>query len=671
MIPPLPRAPTVRGIACPRIPVAALLLAGGLLALLPGCAPTPTPAQGEAALPGDELRVTFLHTSDEHSALVPLPFVDYHAGHLQPTRGGFARLATAVERIREGKAGENEPVLLTSAGDYVSGSLFSWLILAGEAPELGPMVELGYDVVTLGNHEFDYGAERLAGYLRAAGFPAAGERTALVATNTRPPAGHPLAARGIQRTHLRRLPNGLRIGFLGLLGQQAAGVVTMAAPVEFAHTHAAAAEAVEELRAAGAHLVVAITHAGIDEDRELARAVAGIDLILGGHNHLLLEEPAREGSTLIVHPGAHLEQLVQLELGFSPASGELRVRNAETGTPYVVPLHAGVPESPWMAGRVAALAARLDAFVAELSAGRLEGASQVVARADFILPAEPGMAETPLGSFAADAVRRAAERATGVPVDFAFQASGMVRADLAPGSGSANRGEVSFYDLGRALGMGFGPDSLPGYPLVSVWLTGEEVRRVLEVSILLSGLRGRSYYQQVSGLRARYDRRRALWGHLPFRGTPLPAGRAVLRVERQTDSGFVPLERGDERLYHVVTDLYVASFLPMVGRVVPGLAMVPKDREGDPIVEIEAAIVRRDGAELKVWQAALEYARAQPPGREGEPQIAARYAAPEGRLVQARGTPLLLWPSLGLLALSGALVALLYRRRRRRAAVGR
>jgi 5'-nucleotidase / UDP-sugar diphosphatase len=117
-----------------------------------------------------------------------------------------------------------------------------------------------------------------------------------------------------------------------------------------------------------------------------------------------------------------------------------------------------------------------------------------------------------------------------------------------------------------------------------VWLTGEEVRRVLEISVLLSQLLRNSYFLQVSGLRARYDPRRAILFRVPLRGTPIPTGRAVLDAHAiAADGSALPLERGDDRLYHVVTDYYVASFLPMVGRMLPRLALAPKDRHGQPL----------------------------------------------------------------------------------------
>jgi 5'-nucleotidase / UDP-sugar diphosphatase len=645
-----------------------------------GAVPAALIALALAALPGDgraaadtgtgELFVTFAHTSDEHSTLLPAPFVEYRHGEPDATRGGFARLATAVEALRARKTAAGEPVLLTSAGDNLSGSAFSWLILTGEAPELRLMVELGYDVVTLGNHEFDYGSERLASYLETAGYPAVAERTAVVASNTRPPAGHPLGERGIRNAHLETLPNGLRVGFLGLLGKGAARYANLAAPVEFADAHEAAAAAVAELRQAGAEIVVAITHSGLEEDRALARAVSGIDVILGGHDHRLLEEPVTEAGTLIVHPGAHLQQLFTLELAYDRATGGLRVRNPETGAPYVVPLDSTVVESPWMAARVADYRRKLESQIAALSGGRVTDIAKTVVRSDFTLFAGPALSETTLGNFVSDAVRAAAEATTGEPVDFAFQASGMIRGDLVPGGSDWNRNDISFFDLAKTVGMGFGPDSLPGYPLVSVWLTGEEVRRVVEVSVLLSGLMGNSYYLQVSGLRAQYDPGRAIWGRIPVRGTPIPSGRAVLSAERVAGDRALPLQRGDTALYHIVTDRYVASFLPMVGEVVPSLTIVAKDRHGAPLDDLDTRILRRDGQEVKVWQAVLEHAAAQPPGGDGHARVAALYAAPADRLVVQRGTPLWIWPATALAAVVALIAALLVLRRRRRTNAG-
>ncbi|GFP33217.1 5'-nucleotidase [Candidatus Hakubella thermalkaliphila] len=176
------------------------------------------PFSTEAASSETEIYFTILHTNDEHSALIPhSPAVDFHPEEEDLTVGGFARLAHLVKVLREGKEGAGEPVILLSGGDYLGGSPSSWLALAGQAPELALMQEIGYDVITIGNHEFDFGPEALARYLETAGYPEA-TTPAIVASNIQPPAQHPLAAVGIQKTFILELENDLRLGFLGLLG---------------------------------------------------------------------------------------------------------------------------------------------------------------------------------------------------------------------------------------------------------------------------------------------------------------------------------------------------------------------------------------------------------------------------------------------------------------------
>jgi 5'-nucleotidase / UDP-sugar diphosphatase len=641
---------------------------------LAGCVGDP-PAGPPAGAGADELHFTILHTSDEHSNLLPAPLVEYRPDGPDAARGGFARLAGVVEEVRARKTAVGEPVLLTSAGDFLSGTPFAWLLLDGEAPELTLMTELGYDVITLGNHEFDYGPERLAGYLRAAGQggglespgPAGGRgSTAVVATNTRPPDGHPLAEAGIRHTHLVTLENGLRVGFLGLIGRGAARVAPGAEPVTFADPNEAAAEAEQALRAAGAQLVVAVTHSGLVEDRSLARAVPGIDLILGGHDHRLLPGPVAEGRTLIVHPGQYLEQVVHLELAFDPASGRLRVRNDEAGVPLLVPLDADVPESPWMAARVADYRLLLEQRLADLTGGEVTDLAQTVAHSTFSLNPDPRTAESTLGNFITDAIHRAAEEATGMPVDVALQASGQIRSRVVPGTAGWNVGRVSAYDLLTSTALGYGPEGTPGYPLVSVWLTGDEVRRAMEVSVLLTELMGSSYFLQVAGLEVTYDPRRAVLVRIPVRGTPVPSGRAVLSAHHVAGNARTALVRGDTTLYHVVTERYVASFLPLVGRLVPRLNVVPKTREGTPIDDLDEAIVYIDGREAKVWHAVLRHTAAQPAGEGGGPWIADTYEAPEGRLQQVRTAPLWLWPVIGLVLIIAILAAFIIMRRRRR-----
>ncbi len=615
---------------------------------------------------------TILHTNDEHSALVPSPLVDYHPEKENYSLGGFPRLAQAVFDIRAEKERTKEPVLLISGGDFLGGSPFAWLALQGIAPELSLMLKLGYDVITIGNHEYDYGPDLLADYLKTAGYPAAREQTAIVASNTLAPVGHPLNYLGITKTHIKELENGLTLGFFGLMGKDADQVAPLAEPVEFVDQIAVAKEMVQKLTDEKVDIIIAVTHSGIDEDRELAQEVDGIDIIVGGHSHTALKKPVIENSTIIIQAGELLQHLGILELGYNPSTGTLRIRNTETEKPHLLPLDQNVPSSPWMTELVDAYTDELNSLVSRLTRGRFNNISDTIVYSDFSLPNKPPLKESPFGNFVTDAMRLGAEEALGKKVDFAFQANGVLRGPIVPGAMPHSQGQVSFFDLVDLVGLGSGPDGEPGYPMVSVYFTGEEVRRVLEISHLLSEIMGDTYFLQISGLKTTYDSNRAILMWLPIKNIPIPTSRTVITAEKfvgegiqEKDENYQTLARGDEELYHIVSDYYIASFLPMVGEMLPSLGLEMKDEEGNP-VNIEDRIIYRNGEEYKVWQAVVEHAANQPPGADGNPRILDVYEGSSSRLVEVRTIPLLFWPILGLGVLTALIIYLLRRRKARK-----
>jgi len=227
-----------------------------------------------------EIFFTIMHTNDEHSSLAPRgPAVDYHPELPDPTVGGIARLATAVEQIREQKEARGEPVLLFSGGDFLGGAPYAWLLLEGFSAELDLMLEMGYDAVVIGNHEFDYGPELLASYLKKAGFPAAGDKMGLLASNIQVPSEHPLEEVGLEENRIIELENGLKIGLMGLIGKDAVSVATNTGDLEFAEQHETARRIVGELQEAGADIIINISHSGVGEEKDLAADVPGIDVI--------------------------------------------------------------------------------------------------------------------------------------------------------------------------------------------------------------------------------------------------------------------------------------------------------------------------------------------------------------------------------------------------------
>jgi 5'-nucleotidase / UDP-sugar diphosphatase len=627
----------------------------------------------------EELYFCILHTNDMHSELIPhSPAVDYRPGEETPAIGGFARLATAVDEIRENKREEGEPVLLFDAGDFLGGAPFAWLALNGSAAELTIMQKMGYDAVTIGNHEYDYGPDVLAQYLLQAGYPEAHQKTLVLASNTEAPSDHPLAARGLYRkTGMFELENGLKVGVFGLIGKDAVQVMGDSGGVQFLDQRETARQMVDELREQGADVIVCLSHSGVDEDRELAREVSGIDVIVGGHSHTALYKPVLEGDTIIVQAGSLGDYLGQLELAYNPNTGKVRVRNEENGHPFLIPIDSSFACDPEINALVQQYTLTLNDYIKEVTDGKFDNIMSTVARSDFVLSNQPTLSETALGNFVTDAMRFVTQEFTGTRIDMAGEANGNIRNDIFPGTMEYSAGNISLYEILEATGVGRGLDGYPGCPIASVYLTGKEVRHILEITVLLQEFMGDSYFLQFSGLRYSYNPANAVLLTVPFVNLPVPTTRAVTSAELYTGDGiqpvnseeYIPLKRGDEELYNVVTDAYLLLFLPLVTDMLPQLAVVPKNADGEPVPldRIDELIVRHpDGRELKVWEAVVIYAAAQLPGADGVPQIPNYYAGVAGRITKVWTFPLLGWLLLILAAIVAGIVFLFLRRRKHR-----
>jgi 2',3'-cyclic-nucleotide 2'-phosphodiesterase (5'-nucleotidase family) len=626
----------------------------------------------------EELYFCILHTNDMQSALIPhSPAVDCHPEKEDPTIGGFARLATAVGEIRENKMKEGEPVLLFDAGDFLGGSAFAWLALNGYAAELTIMQKMGYNAVAIGNHEYDYGPDVLAQYLLQAGYPEAHQKTLVLASNTEAPPAHPLAARRLYRnTGMFELENGLKVGVFGLIGKDAIQVLGETGDIQFLDQHEAARQAVDELKEQGADVIVGITHSGVDEDRKLAREVPCIDVIVGGHSETALYEPVLQGATIIVQAGHLGRYLGQLELAYNPNTGKVRVRNEENSRPFLIPIDSSFACHPEIDALIQEHTLILNAYIDEMTGGKFDDVMSTVARSDFILSNHLPLSETPLGNFVTDAMRMVAQEVIGKRVDVASQANGCIRQSIFPGTTEHSAGNVSFYEIVAATGMGHGGDGYPGCPIVSVYLTGEEVRRVLEITILLQEFMGDSYFLHCSGLRYSYKPANAVLLTIPFVNLPIPTTRAVTGAELYTGDGiqsanseeYIPIKRGNEHLYHLVTDAYLLMFLPLVTDMLPQLKVVPKNADGEPVPldRIDELIIRHaDGKELKVWEAVVIYA-AQLSGGGGISQIPDYYAGVAGRITKVWNFPLVRWLLIILATIAAGIIYLVFRRRKHR-----
>uniref|UniRef100_A0A7C3RDY4 Bifunctional metallophosphatase/5'-nucleotidase n=1 Tax=Archaeoglobus fulgidus TaxID=2234 RepID=A0A7C3RDY4_ARCFL len=611
----------------------------------------------QSSAAADTVNFTVLHTNDEHSAIIPYsPAIDFSESAKDPTIGGFARLSTLVKSIR---AERSEEVILISAGDFTGGSPFSWLVTEGESPEIALMQKIGYNVITLGNHEFDYGAEKLVVSLLNAGYPKANEKTAIVSTNLVAPAGHPI--NGIVKKYFVLELENLKLGFIGLLGKDAKTKAYSYEPLDFEDPIKSAKQAVEDLKKEGVDLIIAVTHSGVSEDLKLAEAVPEIDIIVGGHSHTVIEEPViTSDGTVIVQAGDGLKYIGVLELSYDRDSGKLKIRNYETGTPFLIEINDEIPIDPEINAAISDYIKKVNAMIYNKTGRNI---SDPIASADFALTTRT-FQESNIGNFITDAMRLVVEEKTGKRVDFAVFANGEIRGNITPGTMEYSKGKISLYDLLLPVSLGVGDDGSPGYSLVSFYITGEEVYRVLEITILLHQHYGDDYFVQFSGLRYYYNPQNAFI-EIPFVDKKIPSAMlpnlgSVVKAERYKGTGkqtlneedYEVIER-DGRLYRVVTDSYILSFLPKIAEVLPQLTVVPKDERGNPIPpdDYKNLVLKVNGEELKVWQVVVEYTLSQPVDEEGLPHIDDYYQKPTGRINVVWSFPIAGYPLAAIIAI--------------------
>ncbi len=612
------------------------------------------------------LSLTILHTSDEHSSILPAPLGDYIASAPCPAIGGFARLATLANQIRRQKA--ETPLLILSSGDFSGGTPFAWLSLSGLAPELELMHRIGYNAVSLGNHEFDYGSEAFANYCLR--HQRRFDSPQILASNIVVPEQHPFNQVNYQTSSVIKLRNSLKIGIFAILGKSAHRLSPSAKPLDFSDQLQAARRETANLQAAGAEVIIALTHAGLHEDIALAKSVEGIHLILGGHDHLAFEQPQIIKNTLIMHSGSYLQTAGQLDLEFDRRSRRLHLLNQRTGAPILHHLTDRIAEDPEIAAMAVGCLETLNTMVASLTEGQITSMLTPAAFSDRPLQKHAPLTETATGNFIADAIRLETAKVTGQRVDFAIHANGIIRGDIHPSTIPGRAGQISTFDLITSCSLGSSQDGTPGYSIVSFYLTGSEILRMLEVATLLPLLWNDIYFLQVSGLRYHYDPARAIWLWLPIVNKPVPAYRSVILAERftgegrQNDQDFSEITGGEQRLYHVATTHYMASYLPIVGKKLPRLNLVLKNRDGQPTA-LDDLIVCENTRELKLWEVAFRYARSFATNQEGLSVIPDQYQKTGGRIIAVNAPSLWLWPAIISSMSIAAGVAITFFRRRR------
>ncbi|MCO5234341.1 MAG: 5'-nucleotidase C-terminal domain-containing protein [Chitinophagales bacterium] len=606
---------------------------------------------------GEEKKFTLLNTSDEHSTLAPIPLTDYVKNIANPTLGGFARLATKVKQIRHEKG--DEPVVLLSSGDIMGGSPFAWLILENKSFEIEIMQKIGYQAMTIGNHEFDYGPDGLSNYLSRAGYENSQPNMDILIANLNIPDTLHLKKIKLLPYKIYTLSNGIRLGVFGIQGAASFKLAPSAGDVTLFDQFEIGKKTVEQMRKEGADVVVLLSHSGIEEDKQMAQKIQGIDIILGGHDHIKTPQPIIENNTIIVHPSYYLQYVGQLNLSFDTETKKVKLLNDELKKEYLQILDDKVEEDSTIASIIQSATSELNQFINQYSGGQLNNISENIINLGFEVKKDADYKETTIGNFVTDAMRIVGSKVTKDKVDIAIQGNGVIRADIITGTLDSTKGKFALYDLLTVVGLGKGPDNSAGYPMVSCYLTEKEIFNLLEVTAMLSQVYGDMFFLQFSGLKYTYDPGKAMWLKIPFINTPIPANKAIKSVFLYTGEGiqdnsnnYIELHREGKRLFHVVTDYYVAQFLPMVGKVLPKLEIKFKDKNQKVLTLEEAVVLQENGSEYKIWQAIATYAKELN-------QMPPSYKSTQNRIVKEEGIPYKVWSYTLIAIIIGAIIFLI------------
>ena len=254
-------------------------------------------AAGIVAQAADPKMLTILHTNDLHGHI--RPWLGWEGELAGKTIGGFDRIAAVVKQVRA----ETPNVLLLDAGDALGDTMIADLTKGRAILEL--MNAVGYDAMSIGNHEPDFTTAALREWIANAEFP-------VLAANVTERATGKL----FTKPYIVREIGGIEVGILGLAYPNTPLTTGMknVEDVEFGPAVEAARRFTPELKREGAQLIIALTHLGLGADKKLAEAVPEIDVIVGGHSHNRMSDALQVGRTLIVQAGAHGSDVGRLDL---------------------------------------------------------------------------------------------------------------------------------------------------------------------------------------------------------------------------------------------------------------------------------------------------------------------------------------------------------------------
>lgn len=555
--------------------------------------------------------VDILFTADIHSYLAPYAT---EADGQTTSAGGMSRVSTFVEEKRR----DNPELLLFDGGDYSMGTLYQTLY-SEEAFEYRMLAKIGYDATTFGNHEFDYGSKGLADQFEAAKAHVEEENYPFfLVCNINwdsANAGSKMVYDSLKDMKLKEYTiferNGLTIGVTGVLGYDALDCAPTC-ELEVLDPIESVKATVEKMKKeSNPDMIVLLSHSGVDdnpdksEDEKIAQEVPDIDFILSGHSHIVLPEVKKIGDTYIGSCGCYCEYV-----------GEIALSKNENGRFDLVKYELNRMDSS--VEEDSDIVQMMKDFDEDINEKYLAAygyrADDVLAHNSYEFSTVDDVYfvhdDNNLGNLIADAYRwRISNMTTDDPnpVVASVAPAGTIRATYP-------RGDINVAKVYESFSLGSGADGTVGYPLVSVYLTGEELITLCEVDATVSALMPAATLY-LSGVKFEFNNNRAF-------------------LNKVTDVQLNSLIDGEalsdpdpDKLYRIVTDMYSFRMLGTVKKTSKGLlSVVPKDSNGNPVEREEDIIIHdENGNEVKAWVAIANYMSSFEKNSDGVPEFPAIY----------------------------------------------
>lgn len=464
-----------------------------------------------------DTEIVILHNNDFHSRFEPINSYDSTCAPEDDAAGecfgGAARLLTAINQTRDALEAEGKKVIVLNAGDNFQGSLFYTTYKGAMEGEFMNMV--GYDAMTVGNHEFDDSEDALKTFLDIVDFPVV---TANVRTNADSTINNMIEPSIVLDV------DGEKIGIIGAVTNDTPDVASPGENVDITVDVDAITAEVAKLQEQGVNKIIALTHVGYPRDLAAIAVIPGVDVVVGGHSHTLLsntdEKAAGPYPTMVENPDGYQVPVVQANQ-YGKYLGNLDIVfnddgivTSAKGDPILLDssFEPDAKVTAWIAEKAAPIEEVKKEEVGETT-GQIVG-DREVCRAE----------ECSMGNLVADAML---DRVKDQGITIAIQNGGGVRASI----------DAGVVTMGEVLTV------LPFQNTIATFqLKGSDVVAALEGG--LSQIEdGAGRYPQVSGLKYTYD------------SSKEPGSRVISVEVADGSGGFAPIE--PETVYGLVTNNYV------------------------------------------------------------------------------------------------------------------